>query len=94
METDLPGHSSVSCPPPAAVSDVHASPMLPALRPQARPHPTAASLTRFLQVWRPGIDPIGEDEELEYDVTAYDCFHRLQLDWPCLRYVGPVIPLT
>lgn len=45
------------------------------------------SLTIVLvQVWRPGIDPIGEDEELEYDSTAYDCFHRLQLDWPCLRY--------
>lgn len=39
------------------------------------------------QVWRPGIDPIEEDEELEYDPTAYDCLHRFQVDWPCLRYL-------
>ena len=37
------------------------------------------------KVWRPGIDPLAEDEELDYDPTAYDCLHRLQLDWPCLR---------
>mmetsp|Transcript_16703 Transcript_16703/g.30245 ORF Transcript_16703/g.30245 Transcript_16703/m.30245 type:complete len:476 (-) Transcript_16703:307-1734(-) len=37
-------------------------------------------------VWRPGIDPIGEDEELEYDPTAYDCFHKFQVDWPCLSF--------
>ncbi|GFH08685.1 glutamate-rich WD repeat domain-containing protein, partial [Haematococcus lacustris] len=35
-------------------------------------------------VWRPGVDPVGEDEELDYDRTAYDCLHRLELDWPCL----------
>lgn len=28
---------------------------------------------------------MAEDEELDYDPTAYDCLHRLQLDWPCLR---------
>ena len=39
-----------------------------------------------MQVWRPGIDPLAEDEELDYDPTAYDCLHRLQLDWPCLRW--------
>ena len=38
-----------------------------------------------MQVWRAGIDPLAEDEELDYDPTAYDCLHRLQLDWPCLR---------
>eukprot|EP00798_Chlamydomonas_sp_ICE-L_P029336 gene29335-8890_t len=26
------------------------------------------------------------DEELDYDPTAYDCFHRLQLDWPSLSF--------
>lgn len=31
------------------------------------------------------MDPLEEDEELDYDPTAYDCLHRLQLDWPCLR---------
>lgn len=38
------------------------------------------------KVWRPGIDPIDEDEELEYDATAYDCLHRFQVDWPCLSF--------
>ena len=37
-------------------------------------------------VWRAGIDPIGEDEELDYDPTAYDCLHRFMLDWPCLSF--------
>ncbi|KAJ9530838.1 hypothetical protein QJQ45_028716 [Haematococcus lacustris] len=37
-------------------------------------------------VWRPGVDPVGEDEELDYDRTAYDCLHRLELDWPCLSF--------
>lgn len=37
-------------------------------------------------VWRPGIDPVGEDEELEYDPTAYDCLHRFNLEWPCLSF--------
>jgi len=29
---------------------------------------------------------MGEDEELSYDPTAYDCLHALQLDWPCLSF--------
>ncbi len=39
-----------------------------------------------LQVWRPGIDPIAEDEELNYDPTAYDCLHAFNLEWPCLSF--------
>lgn len=42
--------------------------------------------TANAKVWRPGIDPIEEDEELEYDPTAYDCLHRFQVDWPCLSF--------
>jgi ribosome assembly protein RRB1 len=42
-------------------------------------------LHNVAQVWRPGVDPVEDDEELDYDPTAYDCLHRLQLDWPCLR---------
>ncbi|KXZ51975.1 hypothetical protein GPECTOR_11g97 [Gonium pectorale] len=38
------------------------------------------------KVWRPGIDPVDEDEELEYDPTAYDCLHRFEVDWPCLSF--------
>eukprot|EP00879_Flechtneria_rotunda_P014031 GHRR01014658.1.p1 GENE.GHRR01014658.1~~GHRR01014658.1.p1 ORF type:complete len:366 (+),score=106.34 GHRR01014658.1:218-1315(+) len=37
-------------------------------------------------VWRPGIDPVGEDEELDYDPTAYDCLHKFSLEWPCLSF--------
>ncbi|GFR42565.1 hypothetical protein Agub_g3463 [Astrephomene gubernaculifera] len=44
------------------------------------PSPAAA------KVWRPGIDPMDADEELEYDPTAYDCLHRFEVDWPCLSF--------
>ena len=37
-------------------------------------------------MWRPGLDPVGEDEELDYDPTAYDCLHRFALEWPCLSF--------
>ncbi|GBF94155.1 hypothetical protein Rsub_07142 [Raphidocelis subcapitata] len=37
-------------------------------------------------VWRPGIDPVAEGEELDYDPTAYDCLHRFALEWPCLSF--------
>eukprot|EP00198_Chlamydomonas_reinhardtii_P007811 XP_001697148.1 predicted protein [Chlamydomonas reinhardtii] len=42
--------------------------------------------TATAKVWRPGIDEVAEDEELEYDPTAYDCLHRFQVDWPCLSF--------
>lgn len=29
---------------------------------------------------------MGEDEELDYDPTAYDCLHRFNLEWPCLSF--------
>ena len=38
------------------------------------------------QVWRPGIDGMDEDEELEYDPTVYDCLHAWSLEWPCLSF--------
>merc|ERR1712137_874273 len=37
-----------------------------------------------VKVWRPNIDQLAEDEVLEYDNTAYDLFHVLRSDWPCL----------
>lgn len=37
-------------------------------------------------MWRPGIDPVADDEELDYDPTAYDCLHRFNLEWPCLSF--------
>jgi ribosome assembly protein RRB1 len=39
-----------------------------------------------MQVWRPGVDPLAEDEELDYDPTAYDCLHAFSLEWPCLSF--------
>ncbi len=40
-----------------------------------------------LQVWRPGLDPLEEDEALQYDPTAYDCLHPFSTEWPALRLV-------
>lgn len=37
-------------------------------------------------MWRPGVDPLAEDEELSYDPTAYDCLHKFALEWPCLSF--------
>jgi ribosome assembly protein RRB1 len=38
------------------------------------------------QVWRPGVDNIGEGEALEYDPSAYIMYHSLQTEWPCLSF--------
>eukprot|EP00878_Enallax_costatus_P033373 GHUV01036797.1.p1 GENE.GHUV01036797.1~~GHUV01036797.1.p1 ORF type:complete len:463 (+),score=125.34 GHUV01036797.1:104-1492(+) len=46
----------------------------------------AADATTAPSVWRPGIDPVAEDEELDYDPTAYDCLHKFTLEWPCLSF--------
>ncbi|QDZ22990.1 WD40 repeat domain-containing protein [Chloropicon primus] len=37
-------------------------------------------------VWRAGVDPIEEGEELSYDPTAYECLHRFRFSWPCLSF--------
>ena len=38
------------------------------------------------EVWRPGVDALDDDEELEYDPTVYDCLHAWSLEWPCLSF--------
>lgn len=38
------------------------------------------------QVWRPGIDQLGDGEYLEYDPTAYDLIHFMGVDAPCLSF--------
>ena len=38
------------------------------------------------QLWRPGQDPIGEGEELEYDPSAYIMYHSMRTEWPCLSF--------
>ena len=37
-----------------------------------------------VKVWRPNIDQLGPDEILEYDSSAYELYHELNSDWPCL----------
>ena len=37
-------------------------------------------------MWRPDLHPLGEDEELEFDPSAYDALHAFQLEWPCLSF--------
>lgn len=51
------------------------------------PGPTPHSPTRAAQVWTPGAegaDP--EEDELDYDPSAYDCLTTLSLGWPCLSF--------
>lgn len=38
------------------------------------------------QVFKPGVHALQEGEELDYDRTAYDCLHKWDTTWPCLRY--------
>jgi hypothetical protein len=38
------------------------------------------------QTWRPGVDRIGEGEELDYDPSAYVLYHCLRTEWPCLSF--------
>eukprot|EP01133_Synstelium_polycarpum_P011519 gene11519-13438_t len=38
------------------------------------------------RVWRPGVDELGEDEELIYDSAAYDMMHTMTVEWPCLSF--------
>eukprot|EP00271_Cylindrocystis_brebissonii_P017308 TRINITY_DN444_c0_g1_i5.p1 TRINITY_DN444_c0_g1~~TRINITY_DN444_c0_g1_i5.p1 ORF type:complete len:492 (-),score=118.56 TRINITY_DN444_c0_g1_i5:404-1879(-) len=38
------------------------------------------------KVWRAGIDEIGDEEELQFDPSAYHCLHAFRLAWPCLSF--------
>lgn len=38
------------------------------------------------EVWRPGLDALGEGEELDYDPSAYIMFHSFRTEWPCLTF--------
>eukprot|EP01132_Coremiostelium_polycephalum_P007791 gene7791-9590_t len=37
-------------------------------------------------VWRAGVDPLEEDEVLDYDSSAYDMMHTMTVEWPCLSF--------
>lgn len=50
---------------------------------------TAAGLSALEQptkVWQPGVDGLDDDEQLQFDPTAYDCLHAFNLGWPCLSH--------
>lgn len=38
------------------------------------------------RVWRAGVDPLEEGEELDYDPSAYHMYHSLRPEWPCLSF--------
>nr|AAN40972.1 WD40 [Syntrichia ruralis] len=38
------------------------------------------------KVWQPGVDEMADDEELQFDPTAYHCLHSFKLGWPCLSF--------
>lgn len=38
------------------------------------------------ELWRPDIDGMEDDEELEYDPSAYVMYHSIQPEWPCLSF--------
>eukprot|EP01111_Echinosteliopsis_oligospora_P002902 TRINITY_DN1466_c0_g1_i1.p1 TRINITY_DN1466_c0_g1~~TRINITY_DN1466_c0_g1_i1.p1 ORF type:complete len:506 (+),score=155.49 TRINITY_DN1466_c0_g1_i1:95-1612(+) len=38
------------------------------------------------QIWRKELRPMEEDEILVHDPSAYDCFHAMNVTWPCLSF--------
>ncbi|KAI9394294.1 hypothetical protein POPTR_005G074400v4 [Populus trichocarpa] len=38
------------------------------------------------KVWQPGVDKLGEEEELDCDPTAYNSLHAFHIGWPCLSF--------
>lgn len=36
------------------------------------------------EIWTEEKDPLKEDEELNYDGSAYIMLHRSKVEWPCL----------
>mmetsp|Transcript_21295 Transcript_21295/g.51543 ORF Transcript_21295/g.51543 Transcript_21295/m.51543 type:complete len:470 (-) Transcript_21295:83-1492(-) len=39
-----------------------------------------------VRIWRPGVDELAEDEELQVAPGAYDMLHRGEVEWPCLTF--------
>uniref|UniRef100_A0A7S3ED76 Histone-binding protein RBBP4-like N-terminal domain-containing protein n=1 Tax=Rhodosorus marinus TaxID=101924 RepID=A0A7S3ED76_9RHOD len=38
------------------------------------------------RVYRPGVDTIGDNEELIHDASAYDMLHKVHVEWPALSF--------
>ena len=43
------------------------------------------------QVWNEAKRPLEEDEELDFDASAYEMLHRAAVEWPCLS-IDVLIP--
>ena len=43
------------------------------------------------QVWNEATRPLEEDEELDFDASAYEMLHRAAVEWPCLS-IDVLIP--
>jgi len=37
-----------------------------------------------IQIWNEADRPLEEDEELDFDASAYEMLHRAAVEWPCL----------
>jgi ribosome assembly protein RRB1 len=42
--------------------------------------------TGIRRAFRPGVDTLAEGEELIYDPAAYNMYHSLRTEWPCLSF--------
>jgi len=38
------------------------------------------------QMFIPGVDQLQDGEQLEYDNSTYQMYHKLKLEWPCLSF--------
>jgi len=58
-----------------------------AAKEEARAEQIAAEQAKHKQVvWSPDVEPLKEDEQLDYDSSAYMTYHKFTLDWPCLSF--------
>jgi len=43
-------------------------------------------LKKNIKIFQPGVDRLEEGEVLDYDSSAYQMLHRLNMEWPCLTF--------
>lgn len=48
--------------------------------------PSDMQVEEKTKVWRQGVDPLLPGDVLEYDSSAYEMFHSLKVEWPCLSF--------
>ena len=42
------------------------------------------------QIWNEQEQPLKDDEELDFDSSAYEMLHRSNVEWPCLS-IDPLV---